>query len=178
MYPCRVTCLQVCGAAECVYVCAFEQKNVILNVSYMSPSQLLWHDISFSACTSCWHFDDTLLCKAWMWHIKCLSSIPSLSLGVLHLFIQLLCVPGICQRKRLWPIWSPETGWVSWPLGYRNHCEQAASWGVMFFFPIPVWISITEISHLKQMSSVFKLRHKHLYNMQFAGLDLSFIYFY
>lgn len=29
------------GAAECVYVCALEQENVILNVSHKSSSQLL-----------------------------------------------------------------------------------------------------------------------------------------
>lgn len=49
---------------------------------------------------------------------------PSVSLGVLHLFVQLLCVPGICQRKRLWPIWSPETGWVSWPHGYKTPVSE------------------------------------------------------
>lgn len=104
-------------------VCAAERKSIILNVSHKSASQLLWHDISFSPCTGCWHFDDTLFCKPQIWHIKCLSSI-SFSLGVLHLFIQLLCVPGICQRERLWPIRSPETWWVRWPLSQLKDCEQ------------------------------------------------------
>lgn len=40
------------------------------------PLSSFWRDISFSACTSCWHFGDTLLCEAGMWHIKRLSSKP------------------------------------------------------------------------------------------------------
>lgn len=118
-------------------VCAAERKNVILNVSRKSASQLLWHDISFSPCTSCWHFDDTLFCKPQIWHIKCLSSI-SFSLGVLHLFIQLLCVPGICQRERLWPIRSPEAGWVHWPLSWLKDCEQASPPGKEVLF-LCIW---------------------------------------
>lgn len=104
----------------CVCVFAVEEKKTSHEMSAVrAPLSSFWHFISFPVCPSCWHFDDTPLCKALMWHIKCLSSIP-LSLGVLHLFIQLFCVPGICQRKRLWTIWSPEIGWVSYPLGYGD----------------------------------------------------------
>lgn len=129
-------------------VCAAERKSIILNVSHKSASQLLWHDISFSPCTGCWHFDDTLFCKPQIWHIKCLSSI-SFSLGVLHLFIQLLCVPGICQRERLWPIRSPETRWVRWPLSQLKDCEQEAPLGKKCYLYIYIFeISIRQRLHV------------------------------
>lgn len=98
----------------------------------LSSSDMIFH---FPVHTSCWHFDDTLFCKPQIWHIKCLSSI-SFSLGVLHLFIQLLCVPGICQRERLRPIWSPETRWVRWPLSWLKDWEQAVPSGreVLFLY--------------------------------------------
>ena len=44
----------------------------------LSSFDMIFH---FSACAGFWHSDDTLLCKAWMWHMKCLSFHSSLSLS-------------------------------------------------------------------------------------------------
>lgn len=43
-------------------VCAAKRKNVILNVSHKSASQLLWHDISFSPTTAA----DTLMIRSFV----------------------------------------------------------------------------------------------------------------
>lgn len=127
------------------------------------PLSSFWRDISFSACTSCWHFGDTLLCEAGMWHIKCLSSNP-FSPQVSYISSSNSYVyQGVVTGKGFGQFGLQRLGeWVVHLV--TETCDRVISWEDFVF----LWISIR-----KKMSLEMYVMSLSSYSIHCGGFHLS-----